>query len=152
LAGITEQGKIGEEKMDKQFQRKGEKLNTKIGKEFEEKTEVYIHNLWKNIVYELSKTREIPTVRLRATEVIWFSAHSINDNVIITESKIRKPTSKLSDPRKISEKEFSEVYPYHQPWKKGKIKRKSMSGLSLNTSYILALINHFEKDNNGGSK
>jgi hypothetical protein len=41
LAGITEQGKIGEEKMDKQFQRKGEKSNTQIGKEFEEKTLEY---------------------------------------------------------------------------------------------------------------
>jgi hypothetical protein len=41
LAGITEQGKIGEEKMDKQFQRKGEKSNAQIGKEFEEKVLEY---------------------------------------------------------------------------------------------------------------
>jgi hypothetical protein len=110
------------------------------------KTDDYIHNLWKRIVSELSKAKEIPTVRRRTAESVWFSAYSIDDNIIITESKIRKPTSKLNCPRKIDEREFSEVYPYYQPWIKGKILRKSMSGLSLNTSYILALINNFEKE------
>jgi len=111
----------------------------------------HIHDLWKRIVFELSKTKEISTVRRGKTEGIWFSANSINDNVIITESKIRKPSSKLNGTRKIDGKEFLKIYPYYQLWKEGKVSRTIMQRLSLNTSYILALINYFE-NNYGGSK
>jgi len=43
LAVGKQQREIGEEKMDKQHQRKGEKSNTQIGKEFEEKALEYFH-------------------------------------------------------------------------------------------------------------
>jgi hypothetical protein len=108
----------------------------------------YIQNLWENIVFELSKITEIQTMG----RGLWFSAYSKYDSIYINNSQINIPSIELSDPRKINETEFSKVYPYYQPWRKGKIKRESMSELSQNTSYILALINHFEKDNNGGSK
>jgi len=114
-------------------------------------TNDYIHNLWKHIVSELSKAKDIQTVRRKTAGGIWFSAHSESGSVvIINEAKIKKPSAKLNCLRAIDEREFSEVYPHYQPWKKGKIQRQSMRDLSQNTSYILALINRFEKDNHGG--
>ena len=100
----------------------------------------YIHNLWQSIVLKLNSKTEIQTVRLDGNEGVWFSAYSINGYVEI------KPFSNPKNPRKIVEKEFTKVYPCYQLWKAGKILRKSMRKISLNTSYILALINHFEKE------
>jgi len=108
-------------------------------------TNGYIHNLWKRIVSELSKTKDIQTVRHKTAGRVWFSAHSESGSVvIINEAKTKKPSSKLKCLRAIDEREFSKVYPHYKPWREGKISRKSMSELSQNTSYILALINHFE--------
>ena len=102
-------------------------------------------NLWKRIISELSKAMEIPTIRRNATKERWFSACSMNNTIVINGSKVNKPSSKLKCARKINEKEFIEVYPHYQPWKDGKESRVFMRELSQNTSYILALINHFEE-------
>jgi len=112
---------------------------------FATKSENDIHNLWKKIVSKLgSKPIEIQTMGIGS----WFSAYSKDDRIYIDNSQTNVPSIDLNDTRKINETEFSKVYPYYQPWKKGETKRKSIPG--QNTSYILALINHFEKDNHGG--
>ena len=107
----------------------------------------YVHNLWKKIVSELySKPAEIQTIRLNNSKGVWFLASSRYGIIEINKSQVNKSSSKLKNTRKINKKEFIELYPYYKPWKEG-CSRKSMQGLSLNTSYILALISHFEKDN-----
>jgi len=100
----------------------------------------YTHNLWKNIILKLSSNPiEIQTMG----KEYWFSAHLKDDIIYIDNSQINKPSVELSTLRKINENGFSKVYHYYQPWRKGDIQRQSMPG--KNTSYILALINHFEK-------
>jgi len=106
-----------------------------------------INNLWKNMVLKLySKPKEIQTMG----RGLWFSAHSKDDSIYIDNSQTNKSSVELNGTRKIDEKEFSKVYPYYQPWRKGEVSRKFMQRLSLNTSYILALINHFGEDNHRG--
>jgi len=103
----------------------------------------YIHKLWKHIVSELySKPIEMQTMGRGR----WFSVYSKDDNIYIDNSQTNKRSVELNSTRKINETEFSKVYPYYPLWRKGKKGlRRFMQKLSLNTSYILALINHFEK-------
>ena len=121
-------------------------ITKQAGKRRRKMNKDYIHNLWKRIVSELSKAKDIPTLRLKTTKAIYFSAHSESGRVVISKSKIKQPSSTLKKPIKISEEKFSEIYPYYQPWKKGEIQRQSMQDLPRITSYILALINNFEKE------
>jgi len=87
----------------------------------------YIQNLWESIVSKLSsKPREIQTMG----RGFWFLAHSKDDSIYIDNSRINKPSVELSDTRKIDEKEL----------------KKFTQGTSQNNSYIRALINHFEKE------
>jgi hypothetical protein len=125
---FSEANRNGERRkiMDRRFQRKGEEL-------------------WENIVSVLEldfKPIEIQTMG----EGLWFSVRSKDGIVLIDKSHINKPSSELNGTRKINEKEFLEIYPYYQSWTKEKSFRKAMQELSRNTSYILALINHFETD------
>jgi len=124
--------KKGDKNMDKLHQRKCEKSNTQIGREAEEKTNDYIHNLWEKIILKLdSKPMKMQTIE----EGRLFSAYFKNGNVLIEPHSTKKI-------RPIDKKEFTKIY---QLKKKGS-SMKFMRDKSGNVSYILALINHFEKE------
>ena len=107
----------------------------------------YICELWKKLVLKCeSKSVEIKTIRLNSTKGLWFKINIINDNVIVTNSEINKPSVKLVNQRIISKSNIIKLFPYYQKWKKGEIYRETIRNISINTSYVFGLLNYIEKN------
>jgi hypothetical protein len=66
-------------------------------------------------------------------------------NIYVKNSTCHIPSTKMSQPRKISKKDFETVYPYYHRWANGeRYLRQEVRMLSRNTAYIFALIAYFE--------
>jgi hypothetical protein len=103
--------------------------------------------LWARIVSVLGKgPKEFETVRLNGGNGVWFLV-SVEDNVIFVRNAAEhRPSARIAGTRFISEDEFTRVYPFYEKWRTGRCKRYEIRDVSMNTSYIFALIAHF---NNG---
>jgi hypothetical protein len=102
--------------------------------------------LWGKIISSLKeKSTEIATVPSNNKKPLWFNAYYENENIYVQNSMINNPSTKMSQTRKISKKDFETVYPYYIRWAKGETYlRQEVRELSRNTAYIFALIAYFE--------
>lgn len=104
-------------------------------------------NTWKMIIDQLQGVpAEIATVPSNKKEPLWFTASIDKGNLYIQSAINHKPSSMISKRRKISRKDFETVYSYYHRWANGEtyLKREAIR-ISQNTSYIFALIAHFNK-------
>jgi hypothetical protein len=103
-------------------------------------------NTWNKIVVILQKEpAEVVTVPSNKKEPLWFNASFENGNLYVQNSISHKPSTKMSQRRKISKNDFETVYSYYHRWANGeRYLRQKMSSDSRNTAYIFALIAHFE--------
>ena len=103
-------------------------------------------NTWNNILAQLKVApAEIATVPSNNKEPLWFNVYAENENVRVQNSINHKPSTNLSQKRKITKKDFETVYSYYHRWANGeKSLRREVRMLSRNTAYIFALIAHFE--------
>ena len=101
---------------------------------------------WSNIITQLKENdEEIRTVPSNNREPLWFNAYVENENLYVQNSIRNNPSTKMSQRRKISKKDFDTVYPYYHRWANGERHlRQKVRTLSRNTAYIFALIAHFE--------
>jgi hypothetical protein len=103
-------------------------------------------NLWRKIVAELAiGPVETATVPSNNKEPSWFIVYLEEGIVYVDNAKIHKPSTKMSQRRRISEKDFLAVYPYYHRWANGERNSKQEAiAFSQNTAYIFALIAKFE--------
>lgn len=96
--------------------------------------------LWNQVVSELSvSAKEVQTSR-----GLWFRASSQDGKIFVDADTDHEPRSKLSMPRPIFKKEFLFVYSYYERWQSGVPGiRKEICKKSMNSAYVLALIQKF---------
>ena len=103
--------------------------------------------LWKDILDTLATSpQDIQTVLQDGSGGLWIHAKTENGVVEIDRARDKIPSSGLSTPRYISEKEFVSLYPLYFQWRKGAISREKAKGGSMKSSYIFALIHKFEDE------
>lgn len=102
--------------------------------------------IWDQIISQLKVTpTEVVTVPSNNREPLWFNAYIENEDVYVQNSINYKPSTKMSERRKIFKNDFEVVYSYYHRWKNGERHlRQEVRTLSRNTAYIFALIAHFE--------
>jgi hypothetical protein len=102
--------------------------------------------LWTRIVSSLKKnSQEIKTVRLDNRNGRWFLASVEGDMLSIKDARTYTPSIELTGTRLIGKDEFTIIYPFYEKWRNKKYQRSDICKLSRNTSYIFALIAHFNK-------
>ena len=100
---------------------------------------------WTKIVTSLKESpAEVATVTKNKKSPIWFTAYTENGEVHVQSAITNKPSAKIAGFRKLSRDEFIRVYPYYRLWAKGECQRQEIRNISVNTSYIFALIARFE--------
>lgn len=102
--------------------------------------------LWDKIARSLTNIPiEVATVPSNNKEPLWFSAYIDDGVVYVDNSKTKKPSTKMSQRRKISKDDFLTVYAYYHRWASGERHlRQEVRTLSRNTAYIFGLIAKFE--------
>ena len=102
--------------------------------------------LWNKISLEINNAPiEIATVPSNNKEPLWFIAYIDNGVVYVDNSKTKKPSTKMSQRRKISKDDFFTVYSYYHRWANGERHlRQEVRRLSRNTAYIFGLVAQFE--------
>jgi len=107
---------------------------------------VKAENTWSKIIAQLKEaSMEIATVPSNNREPLWFHVCVENGNLYAENSISHKPSTKMSQRRKISKKDFETVFSYYHRWANGeRYLRQEVRTLSRNTAYIFALIAHFE--------
>jgi hypothetical protein len=102
--------------------------------------------LWAKITQCLQLTPcEIQTVRLNGSPGIWFSAEMEGYEICIDNARRHRPPANLTQRRYISEAEFVQFAAYYDGWRNGQYQRSDIRNSGENTSYIFALINHFDQ-------
>lgn len=103
-------------------------------------------NTWSRIISELKVAPiELKTVPSNNKEPLWLNAYVENKVLYVQNSIDNKPSTKMSQRRKITKKDFDTVYSYYHRWASGeRYFRQEVRLLSRNTAYIFALIAHFE--------
>lgn len=102
--------------------------------------------LWDKIVGILTTNPvEVSTVPSNKKEPLWFSAYTDGGKICVENSKVRNPSTKISQARKITRADFLTVYPFYHRWASGeRYLRQEVAMLSQNTAYIFGLIAMFE--------
>lgn len=105
-----------------------------------------IDSVWSNIVLRLKENpADVRTVPSNKKQPLWFNAYIENGNLFVHNAISHKPSTEMSQRRKISKKDFEIVYSYYYPWSNGERHlRQEVRMLSRNTAYIFGLIAHFE--------
>lgn len=101
---------------------------------------------WNKIIATLRDTHmEISTVPSNNRKPLWFAAYVENGDLYVQNATIHKPSTNISQRRKITKRDFETVYPYYHRWASGETYlRQEVRTLSRNTAYIFALIVEFE--------
>jgi hypothetical protein len=100
--------------------------------------------LWAKIIRHLnSQSCEIQTIRLNKTSGLWFLVAFEDNSICIDYALAHTPSAKISGKRYISEEEFVKIAYYFEGWLNGNHKRSDIRNKSKNTSYIFALVSHF---------
>ncbi|NMB01805.1 MAG: hypothetical protein GX971_09910 [Firmicutes bacterium] len=103
--------------------------------------------IWDKIITILKEAPiEVETVPSNKKVPLWFNA-DIEDGVLYVYNSIyHRPSTRMSQKRKISKSDFDTVYAYYHRWANGERHlRQVVSRLSMNTAYIFGLISRFEK-------
>lgn len=102
--------------------------------------------LWNKIAGNLTNIPiEVTTVPSNNKEPLCFIVYIDDDAVYVDNSKTKKPSTKMSQRRKISKDDFLTVYSYYHRWASGERHlRQEVRMLSRNTAYIFGLIANFE--------
>ena len=102
--------------------------------------------MWAKITSALTDiSLEVATVPSNNKEPLWFVTYMDNGKVYVDNAKAHKPSTNMSQRRRIPKKDFLTVYDYYHRWANGERHlRQEVSLLSRNTAYILALIAKFE--------
>jgi len=105
-----------------------------------------VETTWSKINNALRKgSMEIATVPSDNRTPLWFTTYIEKDVLYVDKAKVHAPSSKMSAPRRISQKDFNFVYSYYSRWANGETYlRHEVSRLSRNVAYIFALISRFE--------
>lgn len=102
--------------------------------------------LWSKIYSELFKNEcELKTVPKIRRKQLCFKAYIDNNCVYVYNSKVNKPSTNMTKPRKIRKQDFLTVYSFYHPWINSEAQRKEVTSLQRNTAYIFGLISRFEK-------
>ena len=102
-----------------------------------------VESMWERICDQISEMGE----EFQTTTGLWFLASSGFNIVIINKAVEHEPSCRIVMERIIPKEEFLNVYPYYEPWIKGKPGiRQEARDISQNTSYIFALIEYFVLD------
>ena len=103
-------------------------------------------HVWDKIMISLENNpTEISTITQNDREPLWFKAFVKNSHIIIENAEIHRPSTNLTNRRRITKKDFLLIYPYYRRWINGEIGiRNEVRDLSVNTSYIFALIVKYE--------
>lgn len=101
--------------------------------------------VWSSIIAQLKENdKELTTVPSNNREPLWFNAYVENENLYVQNSIRNHPSTKMSQRRKISKKDFDALYLYYYRWANGERHlRQEVTALSRNTTYIFALILQF---------
>lgn len=111
---------------------------------YERESESY-NALWKKVIQNLFHYhREIQTINQNGTKSKWISVSSDDMNVYVDKAKLNTPSSSITLARTINRNEFVKLIPLYYQWRNGNITREEAKGGSMNSSYIFALINHFD--------
>ncbi|WP_312701860.1 hypothetical protein [Sedimentibacter sp.] len=99
--------------------------------------------LWNRITSELHQSeKELKTLK----QGRWFIASYSNGKLYVDRAKNNAPSSEISTQRQISKEEFLFVHSYYNRWLNGEVGvRHEVSRKSMNTAYIFALIDKFDK-------
>lgn len=110
--------------------------------------------IWEKIIEILSvEPRDIVTVPSNKRQPLWFKAYIEKDNVYVENSDNYSPSTKMSNRRIITKKDFLTVYEYYHKWANGERNlRQEVRLLSRNTAYIFGLISFSIKDINNFEK
>src|SRR5665647_476808 len=103
-------------------------------------------NIWSKINSALKESlMEVATVPSTNRDPKWFVAYIDKDVLYVDNAKDHKPSTNMSQPRKISKKDFLTVYNYYYRWAQGERNlRQEVRLLSPNVAYIFGLIARFE--------
>jgi hypothetical protein len=101
---------------------------------------------WNNIIDLLKEAAaEVVTVPSNNKAPLWFNAYVENGDLFVQNSISHKPSTMMSQRRKISKIDFETVYFYYHRWANGERHlRQEVRTLSRNTAYIFALISKYE--------
>jgi len=102
--------------------------------------------LWRKVIEILRKEpRDIVTVPSNKRQPLWFKVYIEKDNVYVENSDNYSPSTKMSNRRIITEKDFITVYEYYHKWANGERNlRQEVRLHSRNTAYIFGLISDFQ--------
>ena len=105
-----------------------------------------IHLSWEQICDKFETSVDIQTVMKDGSSNLWISVLRRGNELIVGPAVTKKPTSLIAT-RAIKQKDFEILYPLYQPWREGKITRSHITEISLNSSYIFAVIHDLLKAN-----
>lgn len=102
--------------------------------------------VWSRIKSSLNEnSAEVPTIPSNNRKPLWFNAFVENGDLFVRNSTNHRPSTQMSQRRKISKDDFDTVYSYYHQWANGERHiRQEVRTLSRNTAYIFALISKFE--------
>ncbi|SCJ84774.1 DUF6508 domain-containing protein [uncultured Clostridium sp.] len=104
---------------------------------------ILIYLSWQKILESLGdKTIELKTVPKTNKTPIWFSAYKEEGNIYINCAKENVPSSKITARRKLTFKDFRNIYPLYLKRENGESVSKEVTKITVNQVYYFSLIKH----------
>ena len=99
------------------------------------------NNILKNVGEGFIETSTMPR---NTKKPLWYKVYADDGIIYVDKATRHQPSSNISNPRRISRKDFSFVHSYYNRWAEEEIGiRHEVSRSSRNTTYIFGLINKF---------
>lgn len=104
---------------------------------------ILIYLSWQKILKSLGdKIIELKTVPKINKTPVWFSAYKEEDNIYVDCAKENSPSSKITTRRKLTFKDFKNVYPLYLKRENGESVSKEVTKITVNQVYYFSLIKH----------
>ena len=106
---------------------------------------ILIYLSWQKILESLGdKTIELKTVPKTNKTPIWFSAYKEDGNIYIDCAKENVPSSKITTRRKLTFKDFRNVYPLYLKRENSESISKEVTKITVNQVYYFSMIKNLE--------
>lgn len=99
---------------------------------------------WDELHVLLKDGADVQTINWKGEPNLWFHAKSDGHSIHVGPAKKNIPSSKAS-PRHISRMEYIKLMPYYYPWREKQVDRAEAASISMNSSYVFALMNHYSR-------
>jgi hypothetical protein len=99
--------------------------------------------LWHKLFSSLgSKPQEFPTTPKSNRKPLWFSAYIDGNCIYVRNAKEHQPSCSILGERKLTYKEFEQMYPIYLKREQGEPVSKEAQVISFNQVYWYSLIKH----------